>query len=365
VNETAISRPVAYDANRGAPPREISLIDLLNAALRFRATIVVCALFGGIVGVLPVLFQQPTYTATASFIVSGSDVGKSGLVSLAGQLGVSVPPGGAQSSQFYADLLKTGEVLRPIAEDTFRLARAGNAIPFVDLFNIPGDTPPLRRDLAVRELAMRLVDVRVSKSSDVVSVSANSRWPEISLMLVERLLRGLDSFTVRMRHTQAAADRQYSEERLAEAHAALEHAEDRLGAWLEANRVWQTSPELVLEHDRLQRDVSLQQQIFAAAAESLEDAHAREMRSTPLVTVVDTPTIPTSPNPRGRVRRAVVGMLFGGVLGLLIALGRYVVGLRGTSDPGLSTLRALAEDVRLDFMPWRRRGRRASAGQHT
>lgn len=370
MTETATAQqPVTVGGKPPQPgvPDEITLVDLVNVLLRRRFRILAIMLASAALFVLPLLFQQPTYTATTSFVLQGADQGRSGLAGLAGQFGVALPTAAsAQSPQFFADLLRSREILGPIAADSFATQPGGRPVPLVDLFQVPGSTPALRREIAVRRLGDRIVTTQVSKTTGVVTVSATSEWPHVSLALTQRTLDGLNAFVLRMRQAQATADRRYSEERVSDARDALRAAENRLQYFLQRNRVWQGSPQLVFEHDRLEREVGLQQQVFIAAAEAHEEARARELRNTPVVTLVDSPELPASPNPRGRVRRAVMGLLVGALVGFLVALvGHLVARRRRAGDPEVETLHALLGEVRGDLTRWASvRGRRpATNGQ--
>ena len=356
--------PAAVPALESQPARaagravsdELSMLELAAILLRARWRIAAVALLGAVVAVAPILFRKPTYTATASFIIQGSEAPRAGLAGLAGQLGMSLGSGGTQSPQFFAELLKTRELLGPIADDSFPVTPGARPVPFVDLFAVEGATPGIRRERAIQALSERVLQVRLAKATGVVNVLATSRWPHVSLAIAERAVAGANDFTLRMRQAQAAADRRFSEERVRAAREALRRAEDRLQAFLQGNREWEDAPGLSFAHERLQRDVQLQQQVFTSASEASEDARGREMRDTPVITPVDVPVLPASPDPRGRVQRAVVGLLFGAFAGFVWVLARAAVQRgRASGDAGAEALGAAIGEVRRDLAPWTRR----------
>jgi uncharacterized protein involved in exopolysaccharide biosynthesis len=52
-------------------------------------------------------------------------------------------------------------------------------------------------------------------------------------------------------------------------------------AFLQANRQWANSPDLTFQHDRLERDIALRQQVYTTLVQSFEQARISEVRDTP------------------------------------------------------------------------------------
>lgn len=89
------------------------------------------------------------YTATASFMPQVGEGQASRLAGLAAQFGVSVPTGEAgQTPRFYADLLRSRELLKQTALAEYRLVADGGGQPIrgdlIALLEIEADTPPWR-----------------------------------------------------------------------------------------------------------------------------------------------------------------------------------------------------------------------------
>jgi uncharacterized protein involved in exopolysaccharide biosynthesis len=84
------------------------------------------------------------------------------------------------------------------------------------------------------------------------------------------------------------------------------------------------SPDLSAEHGRLMREVSMRQSMFMSLAQAYAQARMESIRNTPVITIVERPSVPAKPNPRGTVMWAVLGTLLGGVLSGLVVLGRHL-----------------------------------------
>ena len=292
---------------------EITFLSIANVLLRWRRTIVITGLLGAVAGMVAGLLTTREYVSAATFLpqaVEGSSTG--GLAAAASQFGLRLPTSGSGwGPPVYAQLLRSRSVLDPIALDTVVVAEDGmrRVALAMDLLKVKVGPPAARIASASGRLA-KMVDSREVKALNAVEVTVTTPWPSVSLALAERLVDGVNHFNLQTRKSQAAAERQFVDARVAEAERALRDAEDRLQTFLQRNRgSTEGSPELQFSHDRLQRDVLLRQQVYTSLLQSLEEARIREIRDTPVITVLDAPRLPLLAQGRKTVIKAIAGGL--------------------------------------------------------
>ncbi|HEY4304180.1 MAG TPA: hypothetical protein VGM82_06930 [Gemmatimonadaceae bacterium] len=340
------------------PAGDASLFRLGTTVLRHRWRLLRWMLAGAVIAAA-IAFPRPAlYRAATSFVPQGVDATKSGLASLAGQFGVSLPTSGQSPSfspDFYVRLIKSHEVLTRLATDTLTVReQGGRRMTLIDLYEIRGDTPELRRDRAIKKLDDILAST-VSRTTGLVEVSVATRWPSVSLALVQTIITAINDFNLRTRQEQAAAERRFVQGRLESAAAGLRDAEDNLEQFMATNRVV-TSPALTVQRERLQRAVSLQQQVFTTLTGSLDEVRMRELRDTPVITLVETPFVPAMPEPRGIVNRIVLGIILGAFVGFAVLFTSEVMAQRRqTGDPHAAEFVAAVKDVRSGIFQLRSR----------
>lgn len=297
---------------------EFSLYSLATTLLRHRWRIVTWMLVAGALALLVVFLKPVRYEATASFVTQGNDGGHSGLASLAGQFGVSLPAGNQSlSPDFYAKLMKSRVLLRRIAADTFVVPELGRQrVSFADLFKIREGPATRREEQAVVLLQDQLTKTSVSKLTGIVELSVITRWPSVSLAIATALVSGLNDFNRGMIQGQASTERVFVEGRLGAARAELRAAEDRLEEFLKDNRELGGSPQLNFQRERLMRDMTLKQQVFTTLSQSYEEVRMREVRDIPVITVIEAPSVRASPQPAGRLGGVILGLLLGGFFGV-------------------------------------------------
>jgi uncharacterized protein involved in exopolysaccharide biosynthesis len=306
---------------------EISLFALGTTLLRHRWRIGRWMLAGGLVAALFAFFRPALYVASGSFLPQGAaDPSRSGLASLAGQLGVTIPQSNQTlSPEVYAKLLKSQVLLLAIARDTFPVQElGGRRVAFLDLVEIKGASTARREERGTKVLD-KMVAAAVSKPTGLVEFTVSTKWRSVSLAIANELINGVNAYNGRTRQDQAGAERKFIEGRLAIAGADLRDAEDRMERFLQTNRNLGGSPELTMQRDRIQRDVSLRQQVFTSLTQSYEEARIREVRDTPVITVLEPPSVPTEPASRGRAIRVLIGLILGGVFGAFLAFASDMV----------------------------------------
>jgi uncharacterized protein involved in exopolysaccharide biosynthesis len=282
---------------------------------------------GAAIGLATGLLTTRVYMSSAKFLPQVPEGSASGLALVANQFGIRVPSSGSGwSAPVYVELLRSRALLEPVALDTVVVAEeGGRRVALMDLLHVDAATPEQRADRAVRAVG-EIVKSREVRTLGAVEITVTTRWPSVSLALAERLVRGVNQFNVETRKSQAAAERQFVEAQAVEAERALREAEDRLQGFLQRNREV-SSPQLAFEHDRLQRQVALRQQTYTSLVQNREEARIREVRDTPVITVLEAPRLPVMSEPRRSVLRGFLGGVVGVMLGALIAFLAQAVSL--------------------------------------
>ncbi len=326
-------------------PAEITALDVIRLVFLRRWWLVGAGVAGFLFAVVPRLTMPYAYKATASFTAKSSDNQKSNLSSIASSFGVSLPSANqGQSPQFYADLLTSRAVLANVIGQTFPDPETGKGTRTLqELFEIKGVTPEYEREMSV-DVVAGTIKTDLNRNTGVVRVSVITPWRSISTALLDAILRELNAFNLNALQSQATAERRFVEGRLALAKDSLRAAENRLESFLRSNRQASFPPELRFIEGRLTRDVALDQQVASALAQALEDARIREVRDTPVISIIEAPAARYRPESRGRLRRGMIG--FGaGALGalVLLLLGEFAERKRAAGDPlVIEILRQLA-----------------------
>lgn len=343
--------------DRASSAGQVSLLALGSGVIRWRRQILALAGVGAVIGLLSGLLAPRVYVAGATFLPQASEGPSSGLAAAASQLGIAVPSsGGTWGPPLYVRVLNSSALLELVLVDTLTVTEeGGRRTTLLDLLDIQAPTPALRIERGIRVLRL-MMSAQEIKALNAVELSVRTRWPSVSYALAQRLVAGVNEFNVRRRKSQAGAERQFADSMAGEAERTLRAAEDRLQAFSQRNRVFVGSPELTFERDRLQREVGLRQQLYTSLLQSREDARIREVRGTPVITLLEAPRMPVVPESRKAALKTILGALVGVTLGILAAFLAHAVGrARQSPDEDAEEFLRLVAEATPGFLK-RRRG---------
>lgn len=328
-----------------APAREPSLFELAIPLLR-RARVLVLTPLIVVTGAITLLvIRGPQFRADSTFQPQVREPVAGFAAGLAAQLGLNVPGASiGDPVEFYAEVARSRDVIRKVALTEYRFAsQAGDSLAgdLPELLEIEGDTQDEAMRRVLREVGKR-VAVTTDREAGLIRVQVVTPWPELSVLVNRRILILIDTVNVERLQTHAAAERRFIETRLEQAREELAAAERDQERFLDRNRQYNDSPELLLGFNRLQRRVDLRQQVYVTLAQAYEQARIDEVRDTPQFTIIDRPE--GSARPAGSLfGDAALWFLIGGVMGVLLAVVQELLARQRANDPaGYRELRELA-----------------------
>jgi uncharacterized protein involved in exopolysaccharide biosynthesis len=351
-----LERPTDLPLGPGRDSDEISILGLLSTVLQRRRMVaaMAAALFLAVIAIN--LIRPRTYTASTSFMASQQRA-PNAISGLVAQFGLTLGGDPGTSPPFYVDLVRSKEMEGEVVDTRFRVptSRGEREMTLTDYYGITPDAAPARRRaLAIRRLD-RDVGTTTARQTGVVGVTVTTKDPSLSAQIAQRFLDLVNHFNVEVRQSQASAERRFAASRLTEARAELGEAESRVREFLEQNRDYRNSPMLIFQHDRLQREVSLKNDVFTSLAQLYEQARLDEVKDIPVITVIEAPQPPALPDPRALLVKGVLALVVGAALGVLAAFLVEFFASGGREDPNtVHEFRLLAREALADVRrPWR------------
>jgi uncharacterized protein involved in exopolysaccharide biosynthesis len=338
-----------------AAPGAFSLIGVVNFVLRNRRIMIGIPLGMMLFTVAWTLAAERQYKAAA--IIAPQVEARGGrLASLAAQIGFGTGAGTGDGVEFYKVVLTSRDLLAATALTEYEFARGpgdtlrGNLIA---LFKVEGRTNH-ERLLAAIKLLQERVSTGINWDASLLTLEVKAPWPELALQINLRMLELFGEFNVGQLQSRAASERRFVEGRLDEARRDLEAAEADLESFLEQNRRYQDSPQLLFEFARQQRRVDLRQQVFLTLSQMYEQARIEEVRNTPVFTIVDHPERSVQPAGRGLVTNTIVAMLMGLIIGTVVVLTlEYVNNQKRRNVAEYASFVALRRAALADVLPRR------------
>lgn len=278
------------------------------------------ALAAGLLTALITLFLPNYYKSEARLLpVESKGLGGSlgGLATAAAAFGVSVPGGDSNDANF-VDVLNSRWLREQLLQTEFRYhtrswhfgaerLEQGTLYAYVDEKNM---------DRAVKKVGDVLSATRDLKSK-VITISAETKSPELSQQVVQRAGKLLETFLQEKGHTRGGAKALFAEARLAEARGEMDQAEEAFRRFLEGNRNYQTSgdPAVRLRGSRLETELRLRQQLVSTLAMNREQALLEEKNDIPILNLLDPGNLPIEKSKPARFVLILLGTLLVGAGG--------------------------------------------------
>jgi uncharacterized protein involved in exopolysaccharide biosynthesis len=307
---------------------EISLLELASVLLKRWKLVAGLPLAAALLAAAISFIVPAKYMATSSFYPESESDGfslSSGLEIVMGELGMSLPgTGGTESPEFYVDVLESRSLLDQllVAEFADPRSEAGeDSLALLDILGIGGDNQTQRLEEGREELE-DATSIDVDTETGVITVSVETRYPALSASVTNMYIDLVNRFNTETRQSNAGERRRFVERQMGEAERQLRRAEEGLKTFLEQNRQFQGSPELTFQYERLQRQVTIEQEVFTTLRRAYEEARIQEVNDTPVITVIDRAVEPDEQSSPNLALNVALAFLLGGVLAVFGAFGR-------------------------------------------
>ena len=241
-------------------------------------------------------FYVSTYTSTGTIIQATEGNEKSKIGGLASQFGISMSSGssGILSREVYPSIIKSYNFLYEMLLKDHKYKKFEN----IKLINIMMGADTTSRNwenfeklIAVQKLSSKIM-VLVDRKTSLIDIRVTTNDPILSRDIAKNIISELDLSLKKFEENQLTEKLEYISIRIDEVSKELEKAEENLKGFREKNRRISSSPLLLLEEDRLIREVDVQVEIFTTLKTQLELTQVELINRSNTILTIDTPRMP-------------------------------------------------------------------------
>ena len=280
---------------------------------------------------LGVNFVLPKYYKANAIILPEADKNKLGsmssLAGLASLAGVNVS--GGDISRLYPVILTSESVLTEVLERRYVTERFKDSVNLIQYMEIDEGSSAKNLDEALKRLKDLMV-VSLDNKTNVVTASVEMRESRLAADVLNTALTEMDMFLREKRTTSATEQRKWIESRLVQVNDELRAAENALKNFREKNRRVMDSPQLLLEQERLSREVQVKGTIDLELRKQAEIAKIDEIKQITTINVLDEGREPVKKERPKRGTNAAIGFLLAlaGTSGFYAVRSIYGEGIR-------------------------------------
>ncbi len=287
-----------------------------------RRLVLITAGIGLALGLVLGLVLPKVYVSEATLLPSSEEEAGllgSNLAGLAGTLGISLSGVSVPESHLFPAILKSERLIRSALATPIDSSSAARGV-LGDFVADDGDPEDVREERAVDRVRQEVLRVGLDEETGIVRVTVRMNDPVLANRANGIFLHRLAEYLKHERTAQARENRLFVEGRHQEAQRELAQVENELAGFREANRKIDNSPDLLLAEARLYRRVRVQEEVFLELTRQYELARIEEQKATPIVEVLDPPTLRRIPGSPKLPVSAGIGLLAGVLFGSLLAV---------------------------------------------
>ena len=302
----------------------LSFAELFEIVVRRRTIWIVTPMVTGVLAIAVALILPPQFRSTTSFVPEITGPGATDATSFfseqAAAFGFDFGNAASADAAFYVELLRSRGVREAIVHTEFQSTKTAFRGGLVEFFGRSDVTPPEKA--AEKALKDLLSKTRVARDgvTGLVTLSTTTSDASISQQIATAYLVELERFNKEKRTTRTRTRVEFLARQLAAAENNLRTVEDSALAFLEENRLFQDSPDLVFRKARLDRQITLNVGIVSRLQQQLEQAQLALLRETPTISIVDSPNIPEDKVSPRRTMMVISATALGFLGGLLLSL---------------------------------------------
>ena len=256
-------------------------------------------------------FVEPGFTSSARILPASNN--KNQVSGFAAQFGVSIGSSTTDISaaELYPDIIKSRILAKALLKRKFQIFTSDTASKTLLSILTSKNTDSVNYDSGplifkgINKLK-NIISIKSSKRSPLIDITANANDPKLARDIVLAIIDELDSIQNKFKLNRIKEKRIFIENRIKGLDVDLSKSEEELKKFREQNRNISSSPALLLQQERLIRDLSVLTQLYITLKNEYEQIQIEEVENSRMFVVLDEPEIPLKRSSPNRKRRVIL-----------------------------------------------------------
>jgi len=274
-----------------------SLADIILVIAKHIKLVLLATIIAVIITFIYVRYEFiPKYTSSSILFIPSDNNSSSAFTNIANQFGINTRANrniDISSTALYPQIVTSRTFAEKLLRKEFYTEKFEKKLPLVAIFSYGTGSPKKGMDTIIIQTSKRIPPmIKFTDEGPFLILNVTTNEPQFSKDLAEAVLEELDKLQRIHKSQKVIEKKNFIEQQINIAQSELEKLEEQLKDFRETNRRIETSPSLQLIHDRMQRNVTVQQGIFLTLKQQLELAKIEEVQKSSFVQVLDAPSLP-------------------------------------------------------------------------
>ncbi|MGD9707967.1 MAG: GNVR domain-containing protein [Candidatus Delongbacteria bacterium] len=312
------------------PEHEIDLIEIITILWKARKFIAIVTAISLAIGILYIIFATKMYSGTITLYPAQSGA-KNPMAAMAAQMGMAGASAG-DANYNIPDVVKSRTLSEQIVAHKWEIEGFDKPVDLVEYFDTINEVE--KPDAVVTKededawylrklhgysslIARNRIDVNANKQTGLITVSVMMEQPKLARDIANFISVFVANWVNDTQKESIRKNLEFINERAAVLGAELQDAENELKKFRETNRNILNSPDLQLELQRLQRQVTIKQEVYLTMIKQREINQIEENKSADVIRILDKSIV--NGNPAKPNKRISLALAF--LLGIFISFG--------------------------------------------
>ena len=338
----------------------ISLLDLVLIIAKQLRIIIFFPFIFSIIMIFYVQFiVESEYVSTAKVISSANNGSNnaSQALGLAAQFGISLPSSNqGEKRLLYPDIIKSRTFAKSLLKRKFDTQKYGPQKTLLHIINngIEINSSELyNKEYKSVDAILGMINVREDFETGICTIDVTFTDPKFACDIANAITDELDSYQREYNNSKISETRQFIEDRILQTEKDLRTFEEKLKNFRARNRRIENSPALLLEQQRLSREVAVLIGVFTTLKQQLETVKIEEVKESNYVIIIDPAEIPLNRSKPRKTFMVVLAGILGIGLGVFLGFIREFINHSDSKENDEKI--KLIEKTLLNFIPFRKR----------
>ena len=314
---------LGVDYSREISEVEVTLTDniikVFHVSRQYAKLIIICPIFCIIIAYIHLkFFAEPLYFSSATLLPINESTRSSEIAGLATQFGFNLESQmkdiSMSSAEIIPYILQSRTLANSMLDLKFDTEEFGAGYRLIDILRKNTDKTKIWGYSARQSTAnhlLKLFNAKKHRNLPLITLGVYTKEPVFTAKLASAIIETLERLIASFKLSQVQEKKIFIENRIKEILTDLSANEDALKNFREKNRDIMFSAKLLLEQERLVRDVQVQTQLYITLKSQFEMVRIEEVQKNTIVQVLDPPEVPNNKVRPKPIRNYFFALVFG------------------------------------------------------
>ena len=292
----------------------------LIIASKFKIVVLVPCIFCLLMIIYVTFFTRSEYSSISKIMSSNNNSSNSISGGLAAQFGINLSQNNDRNIA-YSEILKSRTIVKRLLKKEFYSKKKKMNQKLIEIIMDGENISKSKDEFKIQEsraatTLSNMIMVNEDQKTQVFTIKVNAFDPKLACDINEGLIDVLEEHQQEYYRSKTSKAKIFINKRIIDTEKELKKIEESLKDFNDRNRRIENSPNLQLERQRLQREVSVLTGVYTTLRQNLENTKIEEVKESSYVIILDLPEVPLF---RSKPQKKLL-VIISGILGLIIGI---------------------------------------------